>query len=392
MPQDTAKATNDIQFENTDTISRFEYVNTGKINTPNNSGVVLNNTAIAAIPYDLTKPREGANKAQNFPTDAIGVYSAFPSMSPKYVRHSGARTAGHLGGLARIYVPVSSPVKLANIKKQFANRYKENSQMYAVAEQVFGTTAGKESGAGYLDFVLMSVSQVLDEKYQISEVLEDNYVAFFFGQRAPMWTFSGALMNTYQDDWTMNMWRLYSEIGRGTRLAQRGLLMSIRYDSMIVTGGMTRFQWDLSSSNELFTSFSFQFLMKSITPIRGSKAKPTKLPEAYGSFNDTGLNLSQVPDDSVMPVVSESGADAKVNDQAAAKSTSVVPASLYDRSDSLASGDNADAYVDDLYRAGARAGTSENMSDNDRTLIALFGTTAGPTVNSNPPRGVSIAP
>jgi len=362
MAGNSDKPLNRSQFENLDTISRFQYVNTGEITIPNSDNAALNPETMSppAVPFELDRSGKArsANDKANLPSDAMGVYAAYPSMSPKYVKHNGGVLSVNLGGLARIYIPVSTEGSLKRIYDEFGRR---NRSTQKVAQRVFGLAkgSGEKVGVGYIDFVLMNVSQVLDEKFQVSEVLEDNYVAFFFGQRAPMWTFSGALMNTYQDDWTMNMWRLYSEMGRGTRLAQRGLLMSIRYDSMIVTGGMTRFQWDLNSSNELFTSFSFQFLVKNITPLRGSFCPPTKLPDAYQGFYDVDLDFELLNTyESVMPVINPSEADSKVNDQAAAKSTATTS--------------NPDAYVDALYAlAGAKAAGEEA-----KRYMADYGTDA----------------
>ena len=327
MADSAAKPSNRAQFENTDTISRFQYVNTGKITIPNSNGAPTDITTIHPRPLPFA-PKEGtgeaasANTKLNLPVDAMGVYAAFPSMSPKYARHSGATPLSvNLGGLARIYIPVSTQDSVDKIHAGFE---KHGKQTQHVAKTVFGLGDVKTASPGYLDFILMGVSQSLSEKYQVTEVLEDNFVAFFFGQRAPMWTFSGALMDTYQDDWTMNMWRLYSEMGRGTRLAQRGLLMSIRYDSMIVTGGMLQLQWDLSASNELFTSFSFQFLVHHIAPIRGSFCPPTRLPEAYKGFYDTDIDFEALNYYGVMAVVKPSEPDAAVNDGAAATSTSAL--------------------------------------------------------------------
>jgi hypothetical protein len=375
MAGSSDKPLNRSQFENPDTISRFQYVNVGKITIPNSDGVALDAETMRppAIPYSLdgSGKARSANDRFNLPHDAMGVYSAYPSMSPKYVKHNGGTLAVNLGGLARIYIPVSREDSLRRIYASFERRNKSTEK---VARRVFGLgkNGGEDTGAGYIDFVLMNVSQVLDEKFQVSEVLEDNYVAFFFGQRAPMWTFSGALMNTYQDDWTMNMWRLYSEMGRGTRLAQRGLLMSIRFDSMIVTGGMTRFQWDLTSSNELFTSFSFQFLVNNIMPLRGSFCPPSELPVAYNGFYDVDMDFEALNTyEGVMPVVNPSEADIKVNDQAAVTSPSLAEPSIEDVIQGIgAYGDHTDPNVYD--------------TNVESTLSSLFGSTT--QVSSNPAR------
>jgi len=302
------------QFENQGIVGRYEYVNTGKRLTPGaNSGANASTDPLSTEGYISFNPDSagmGANQATGHPADAVGIYSAFPMMTPKYARHPSNKNAGHLSGLARMYIPVGSPANLARIIKSLGKR---DPQLVAVAKQLFGASAGKENtGKGYIDFILTGVSQTFSEKYQVSEVLEDNYAVFFFGQRAPMWSFSGSLMNTYQDDWTMNMLRLYSEFGRGSQLAKRGLLLHIRYDSLIVAGGMVNFQWDLSATNELYTAFSFQFLVRSRTILRGSRSLPTNLPDYYANFYDTQLNQNAA---AYLAAMSQSEWEALINEQ-----------------------------------------------------------------------------
>lgn len=294
------------QFENNGIIGRYEYVNTGDSVTNGSLTETYN-------AYDPLNRGVGANAAAGYPALATGVYSAFPMMTPKYARHPTSKTAGRLVGLARMYIPVGSPKGVERIIKGLESR--GDPQLVAVARQLLGQSAGKENtGKGYIDFVLQGVSQSLDEKYQVSEVLEDNYAVFFFGQRAPVWSFSGALMNTYQDDWTMNMLRLYSELGRGSQLAKRGLLLHIRYDSLIIGGCMMNFRWDLASSNELFTTFAFNFLVRSRTILRGSKNMPSKLPDYYDNFYTTQLNRT---DASYMATITQAEKDDLLNDQEA---------------------------------------------------------------------------
>lgn len=320
----TPTTPNDVQFANTDIISRYVYVNTGDktlIPAPDSSAVVGGSVA-PMVPFNTKNLSEGANSRAGLPSNAVGVYSAFPSMSPKYVHHDGVRAA-NMGGLARMYIPVDNPEYLKNLLSRF--KKKSDKQVAAVAEQLFGlkATGGATVGAGYIDFILTNVSHSLQEKFQISEVLEDNYVAFFFGQRAPLWTFSGALMNTYQDDWTMNMWRLYAEMGRGSQLAKMGLLLYIRYDSVIIGGGMVGFNWELNSTNELYTPFSFQFLVKTMTTIRGSKILPTKMPEMWNEFYNPAMNIRDETYISLRPTISSSEQDLAVSAQAPGSSDTV---------------------------------------------------------------------
>jgi hypothetical protein len=313
-------------------------------------------------------------------------------MTPKYARHPSYKTQGQLSGLARMYIPVGSPKAVERIVKGFEGR--GDPQLAAVARQLLGQSAGKEStGKGYLDFVLQGVSQSLDEKYQVSEVLEDNYVVFFFGQRAPVWSFSGALMNTYQDDWTMNMLRLYSELGRGSQLAKRGLLLHIRYDSLIIGGCMLNFRWDLSSSNELFTAFSFNFLVRSRTILRGSKNVPTKLPDYYGNFYDTQLNRA---DAAYMATITQAEKDDNVNDQEAQmpEATSFDELSKMTPVQQLTSisSDAAAARLEPGYTSAQSSRGSAELSDNDQYLLDSYKEKPQLRVSATIPANAPMAP
>jgi len=294
------------QFENTGIVGRYEYVNTGKSVTSGSLTERYN-------AFDPLNRGVGANASGGYPELATGVYAAFPAMTPKYARHPSHTTAGRLHSLARMYIPVGSPQAKDQILAALKRR--KDTQLAEVADRLLGESSGSENtGKGYIDFILQGVSQSLDEKYQVSEVLEDNYAVFFFGQRAPVWSYSGVLMNTYQDDWTMNMLRLYAELGRGSQLAKRGLLLHLRYDSLIVGGCMLNFRWDLAATNELFTSFTFNFLVRSRTILRGSKNVPTKLPDYYDNFYSAQLNRE---DASYMATITQAAKDAEINEQEA---------------------------------------------------------------------------
>jgi hypothetical protein len=139
----------------------------------------------------------------------------------------------------------------------------------------------KQGGNGYIDFLLQSANHHFEEKVQVSEVLSDNYVAFFFGHQAPIFRYQGMLMNTYQDDWTMRMFRIFRDLGRGTQLARRGQIMSLRYDSMIVVGAMRNLAWSTSATMEMASPFSFDFLVKNVHIIYGNVAPPTRVPGRF---------------------------------------------------------------------------------------------------------------
>ena len=199
-----------------------------------------------------------------------GVRSRFPRSTPKYVRYNGVRHHEFLDTTARMYIQARNP-------DAFVRGVSKDKNLESIARVLVGYHAGEErkngqlikpavnkGGKGYIDFFLQQANHQLNEKMQVIETLSDNYVAFFFGQQAPIFQYSGSLMNTYQDDWTINMVRLFQHLGRGSQLARRGVLFYLKYDSMVVSGSLCNFNWTLSGDVEVVSPFSFSLLVRKI--------------------------------------------------------------------------------------------------------------------------------
>lgn len=199
-----------------------------------------------------------------------GVFGSYPFMSPKYVRHRPGRNSEYMDTMARMFIQV--PPELYN--SFIAGLPDEETQKIARVLTGDGVNKG---GKGYFDFLLQTAQHSLTEKVQIVETLSDNYVAYFFGTSPPVWQYQGVLMNTYQDDWTMRMFRIYQELSRGTQLAKRGFILRLRYDSMIVTGAMMNFGWQLVGGAETYCRFDFSLLVKDVQIIYGGLGSPTKI-------------------------------------------------------------------------------------------------------------------
>ena len=217
------------------------------------------------------------------PTSARGVFSAYPFMSPKYARHRPSRRGEYDQTMARMFIRV--PPKLYD--RFYASL--EDADTRKIARVLAGDDVSK-GGHGYIDFLLQQAVHELVEKVQVVETLSDSYVAFFFGQAPPTFQYSGVLFNTYQDDWTMRMFRIFRDLGRGTQLARRGFILSLRYDSMIVQGAMTNISWSLQAGKEGYCPFSFSLLVKSIQVIYGNVAPPTQFEKDEG-FTPEGVQL-----------------------------------------------------------------------------------------------------
>lgn len=211
---------------------------------------------------------------------AQGIFSSFPMASAKYARHF-SRDADYFDTMARMYVEVSP----SEYQKFISSIPDQGTQQVLQVLAGDGTAKG---GRGYIDFLLQSVQQSFQENSQVSETLSDNYVAFFFGQAPPVFQFSGILMNTYQDDWTMRMLRLYRDIGRGSQLARHKKLITITYDSVVIRGAMMNFSWANTAELQTACQFSFNFLVKELRINEdragiGLPSRPTSLGNVGGA-------------------------------------------------------------------------------------------------------------
>lgn len=241
--------------------------------------VPLENNITSAV--DNFLPYQNAKTGR--PVKSRGVFSSYPFMTPKYARHRPKRRHEYDQTMARMFIKVSPKL----YKKFVASLEDEDTKK--IARVIAGDDVNK-GGHGYIDFLLQRAVHELNEKVQISETLADSYVAFFFGQAPPIFQYTGVLYNTYQDDWTMRMVRIFKNLGRGTQLARQGLTMRLRYDSMIVSGAMLSFNWSLVAGQEIYCPFGFSFLVQSIQVLYGNLAPPTKF-EQEESFSPEGTQL-----------------------------------------------------------------------------------------------------
>lgn len=224
--------------------------------------------------YSIADMSDLLNIATGRDSRAKGVHSCFPMATAKSARWIQGRHHENEDTMARMFIKV--PPK--TYEKFIASLSDPDTQM--IARYLTGDDV-KQGGTGYLDFFLAAANHQFSEKYQVTEVLSDNYVAFFFGHAAPIFQYQGYLMNTYQDDWTMRMFRIFRDLGRGTQLAKRGQLLRLRYDSMIVSGAMTDFRWTLTAGQETYCEFSFGLLVKSVSIIYGGLTTPTKVSDSF---------------------------------------------------------------------------------------------------------------
>jgi hypothetical protein len=268
------------------------------------------NTGSQTNDEDLLLSASGANTTNNnvktgHPPNANGQYASFPGMTPKYMRHIPGRNREKYDTAARMMIRVRDSKQARRIVESLRDSVSKD-----VAAILLGD--GKTATRGYVDFFLDTIQTAHAEKVQVTEVLEDNYVAFFFGSQPPTYTFSGHLMNTIQDDWAVQMLAAYQDLFRGTQLARRGLLLYIRYDSYMVAGAVTSLMMNRSAANETAIPFSLQMLVHKIHRMYDTAYGATVLPySGAGSFDPSDANpFVEVRPAALKPYLSPPGKDA----------------------------------------------------------------------------------
>jgi len=288
---------------------------------------------------------DGSNKNSGRDPYAQGVFAGWPAMTPKYMRHVQGRSAGAQTTMARMYVKA----RLGKGSSAAAKKYKRFSALLdsfpepgtqEIASILMGD-GSEVGGLGYFDFFLQRVDHPIHEKFQVVETLSDNYVAFFFGQQAPVFSYSGVVMNTYQDDWAMRLLRMFRDITRGSQLARRGLLFYIKYDSMIVSGAMMNLHFTINASTETAVPFSFQLLVKKVHIVQGGIAPPTMAPEG-DTFIPENYQLVETKYTKLTPKVSKPSGEnvtgGTVQTPAAGGDSGEIEAYVYDDSPTFMDG------------------------------------------------------
>jgi hypothetical protein len=226
-----------------------------------------------------------------------GVFADYPGATPKYALNQGLRDAEYRETMARLYVQVP-----ATERTLFVNSCPPESR--PLAQILCGAGAGAAGGTGFVDFLLTDVQENFQEKVQVVESLSDNFVVYTFGQAAPTFSYSGVLLNTYQDDQRVWMLRLYRDILRSTQLARRRKLARLRYDSVIVSGIFTMHSQGLSAQTQTMASFQFSFIPMQYMIYTPSVGVPTQLSTPFTEGGQYGLADAATPNNDRLRVAS----------------------------------------------------------------------------------------
>lgn len=209
------------------------------------------------------------------PRHGRGVYASHPAQTPKY--HTGNNTES-VRRQARMIIQFPDRETFAKYRQKVPERARPLLEVLSPQSAT--------GGVGYFDFLLQQVNESYQEKFQVSEVLSGGHIAYFFGQQAPMWSLSGALLNTRQDPWYDAFHILYADVIRGTKMAQHRLPLRLRYDNREVIGSLVACNTMLNATDETVVRLQLQFLVQRVYIRQYRDIRPTVFGGSYDSDND----------------------------------------------------------------------------------------------------------
>lgn len=232
-------------------------------------------TQLSAATQDASvNARWAPNETPQRNPDLLGsVDSKTPWLRPRHSVHSWK---DEKDSQARLYIPFPTETAYNQYLSLIPRESQPLAELLAVRREKQKSRTSPR--LGYLDFILTQAQEAYAEKAQVHEVGGDGFIAYFFGQRAPVWTYSGALLNTLYDDWYQAFHLLYRDVLRGTRLADLGLTVRLTYAERTVVGSIMNFNTSLSAGAEQAAPFNFQVLAHQViyhqADVTGGQARP----------------------------------------------------------------------------------------------------------------------
>jgi hypothetical protein len=161
-----------------------------------------------------------------------------------------------------------SPELLAAIQSSIGGADSTTSTLNISGNRILNKLANQNRG--YFDFFLEGTDETFDEKFQVVETLGDSYAVFGLGKKPFVWSFTGSLLNSQENEWRINFIRMFEKYLSISRLASfrsgtRDNQVSLIYDGMVAKGALLNLRTQLRAKNELATTFAFSMLVTKLT-------------------------------------------------------------------------------------------------------------------------------
>jgi len=115
-------------------------------------------------------------------------------------------------------------------------------------------------------FFLEAVQENREEKVQVIDTFGE-WIAFFFGRKPEVYSYSGTLLNAKNHDWKNEFQENYEHFLRGTKAVQYRATMLLQYDDVLVEGYMINSSIQMSGMADKAVPFTFNLLVINRSPM-----------------------------------------------------------------------------------------------------------------------------
>jgi hypothetical protein len=133
--------------------------------------------------------------------------------------------------------------------------------------RVYGKSTGAKATAkdrdlipAFTKFIMNSVQEGHQERVQIVETFSDFYM-FFYGERPPIYTYNGMLINSKNANWVADFMYYYEDHLRGTKCAEHNAKLILTYGGRQVEGYILSMNTSTTAESEQGVPVSFQVVI-----------------------------------------------------------------------------------------------------------------------------------
>lgn len=149
-------------------------------------------------------------------------------------------------------------------------------------------------------FFLEQVQENREEKVQVIDTFGE-WIAFFFGRKPEVYSYSGTLLNAKNADWKNEFQVNYDMFLRGSQAVRYKATVLLQYDDVLVEGYILNSSLQMNSQADKAVPFSFNMLVISRSPInyrtmintRIERSGATVLEQALFQGLNEALDLTQ---------------------------------------------------------------------------------------------------
>lgn len=175
-------------------------------------------------------------------------------------------------------------------------KYTGHQIMQDIISQMSDTTAG----GGLTSFMLQRMDISYSEKVDVKQLMGDAEVSYYFGRAPLIFQMSGLLFDDGNNQWFFKFGLAYSELLRGSKLAENQQLLQVNLPSCTVYGTVNSLSVTQDSARDTDIPFSMSILVKRIVYREMAEGlKPTVISQMMNDAknseslgNLTGLTMS----------------------------------------------------------------------------------------------------